>query len=76
MKAGNRLAKVAALAASVIIPISCAAAPGRPAQTQGGEEQVGLHSTIAFVSTRDDPAGHPWLAAEIYLTVTARTGGA
>jgi len=67
MKAGKRFARAAALAASVIIPISCTAAPGRRAQTQGGEEQARLQSTIAFVSTRDDPAGHPWLAAEIYL---------
>jgi TolB protein len=67
MKAWNRLAKVAALAASVTIPISCAAASGTRAQTQGGEEQAGLHSAIAFVSTRDDPAGNPLLAAEIYL---------
>jgi TolB protein len=67
MKAGNRLWKAAALAASVIIPISCAAGGGGRSQTQGGGEQAGLRSAIAFVSTRDDPAGNLRLASEIYL---------
>src|SRR6266542_874831 len=68
LSAGSRLgfAKAAALAASVIIPISCAAAPGTRAKTRRGEEAE-ARSTIAFVSTRGDPTGHPWLAAEIYL---------
>ncbi len=65
----------AALAASVMIAASGAALLGARAQTQGGrEKQPVLRSTIAFVSTRHDPAADPaidsqraWLAAEIYL---------
>src|SRR6266496_6043814 len=65
----------AALATSMVIGISGAALLGAWAQTQSrGEKQGVLRSTIAFVSTRHDPAADPavdaqraWLAAEIYL---------
>ena len=65
----------AALAASMVFGVSGAALFGAWARTQQRrEEQSGLHSTIAFVSTRHDPAADPavdpqraWLAAEIYL---------
>jgi TolB protein len=67
MNTRNKFANAAALAATVIIPVSCAAVPGTPAQTRSGEEQAELLSTIVFVSTRDDPTGNPLLAAEIYL---------
>src|SRR5438034_7141033 len=65
----------AALAASMVIGISGAALLGAWAQAQSraGKQEV-LRSTIAFVSTRHDPAADPavdaqraWLAAEIYL---------
>jgi TolB protein len=65
----------AALVASVIVGVSGAALLGAWAQPRksGGKETV-LHSAIAFVSTRHDPAADPavdaqraWLAAEIYL---------
>jgi len=69
MNTRAKFANAAALAASVIIPVSCAAVPSTRAQIQSGEEQAELRSTIAFVSTRDDPTGNPLLAAaEIYLT--------
>jgi hypothetical protein len=68
MNTRNRFAIAAALAASVIVPVSCAAVPSTRAQTQSGEERAELRSTIAFVSTRDDPTtSSPWLASEIYL---------
>src|SRR4030095_1848257 len=65
----------AALAASMLIGISGAALLGAWAQTQSrGEQQALLRSTIAFVSTRHDPAADPavdaqraWLPPEIYL---------
>ena len=65
----------AALAASVIIGVSGAALLGASAQAQNrGEKQAVLRPTIAFVSTRHDPAADPavdaqraLLAAEIYL---------
>jgi Tol biopolymer transport system component len=65
----------AALAASMVIGVSGVALLGAWARTQQRrEEQSGLRSTIAFVSTRHDPAADPavdpqraWLAAEIYL---------
>jgi Tol biopolymer transport system component len=71
----RRKIEKAALAASVMIAASGAALLGARAQTQGGrEKQPVLRSTIAFVSTRHDPAADPaidsqraWLAAEIYL---------
>src|SRR6266516_3348843 len=65
----------AALATSMVIGISGAALLGAWAQAQSraGKQEV-LRSTIAFVSTRHDPAADPavdaqraWLAAEIYL---------
>ncbi len=65
--------EMAALAASVMIAGSGAALLGAFAQTRR-EQQPALRSTIAFVSTRHDPAADPaidsqraWLAAEIYL---------
>jgi TolB protein len=65
----------AALAASVVIGVSGAALLGASAPTQNrGEKQAVLRSTIAFVSTRHEPAADPavdsqraWLATEIYL---------
>ena len=65
----------AALAASMVIGVSGVALLGAWAQTQKRDEkESGLRSTIAFVSTRHDPAADPavdpqraWLAAEIYL---------
>ncbi len=65
----------AALVASMVIGISGAALFGAWAQTENrGKKQPLLRSTIAFVSTRHDPAADPavdaqraWLAAEIYL---------
>jgi TolB protein len=65
----------AALAASVIIGVSSACLLGAWAQTQNrSEEQSTLRSTIAFVSTRHDPAVDSTvnpqgalLAAEVYL---------
>jgi TolB protein len=65
----------AALFASVIIGVSGAILLGALAQPQNrGEKHAALRSTIAFVSTRHDPAADPavdahraWLAAEIYL---------
>jgi len=65
----------AALAASMVIGVSGVALLGTWAQTQKRDEkESGLHSTIAFVSTRHDPAADPavdaqraWLATEIYL---------
>lgn len=70
----NGIEKVA-LTASVIIGVLSAAVLGVWAQPQSrGEKQSVLRSTIAFVSTRHDPAADPtvdpmraWLAAEIYL---------
>lgn len=67
MNTWNKFANAAALATSLIIPVSCAAVPSTRAQTQSGEEQAGLRSAITFVSTRDDPTGTPLLATEIYL---------
>src|SRR6266545_4697106 len=65
--------EMAALAASVMIAGSGAALLGAWAQTRG-EKQGVLRSTIAFVSTRHDPAADPAVdpqrvfhAAEIYL---------
>ena len=63
------------LAASIVIAVSGAVLLGAWARTQNrGEKQAVLRSTIAFVSTRHDPAADPavdaqraWLAAEIYL---------
>ena len=64
----------AALAASMVIGVSGVALLGTWAQTQTREKESELRSTIAFVSTRHDPAADPavdpqraWLAAEIYL---------
>jgi TolB protein len=65
----------AALAASMLIGVSAAAVLGSRAETSNrGEQQTGLRSTIAFVSTRHEPGADPaadptraWLAAEIYL---------
>jgi hypothetical protein len=64
-----------ALAASMLIGVSAVAILGAWAQAQNrGEKPSGLRSTIAFVSTRHEPAADPavdaqraWLAAEIYL---------
>src|SRR2546422_5721332 len=73
----NTLEKIkkAAVAASIAIAVSGAALLGAWAQTRNdGEKHSGLRSTIAFVSSRHDPAADPavdaqraWLAAEIYL---------
>src|SRR6266516_2667569 len=73
----NTLKKIkkAALAALMLIAVSGAALLGAWAQTRNdGEKHSGLRSTIAFVSSRHDPAADPavdaqraWLAAEIYL---------
>ena len=73
----NTLEKIkkAAVAASIAIAVSGAALLGAWAQTRNdGEKHTGLRSTIAFVSSRHDPAADPavdaqraWLAAEIYL---------
>ena len=64
----------AALAASMLIAVWGAALLAVRAQKNQGEKQSGLRSTIAFVSTRHDPAADPavdaqraWRAAEIYL---------
>src|SRR6266536_6198407 len=64
----------ATLAASVVIGVSGAALVSAWAPTQNREKLATLRSTIAFVSTRHDPAADPavdaqraWLAAEIYL---------
>jgi TolB protein len=65
----------AALAGLVAIGVSGATLLATWAQIQNrGKKQTVLHSTIAFVSTRHDPAADPavdsqraWLAAEIYL---------
>jgi TolB protein len=65
----------AALVGSVLIGLSGATVLATWAPIQrGGEKQTVLRSTIAFVSTRHDPAADPaidsqraWLAAEIYL---------
>jgi len=65
----------AALVASVIIGVLGAALLGAWAQPRNrSEKQAVLRSTIAFVSSRHDPAADPavdpqraWLAAEIYL---------
>src|SRR6266542_2524625 len=73
MKLGNEIKKV--LAASMLIGVLIGAALlGAWAQTRSDRQQSGLRSTIAFVSTRHDPAADPavnpqraWLAAEIYL---------
>src|SRR5438093_13558618 len=72
----NTLEKIkkAAVAASMAIAVSGAALLGAWAQTRNdGEKHSGLRSTIAFVSSRHDPAADPavdaqraWLAAEIY----------
>jgi TolB protein len=64
-----------ALVASMVIGILGAVLLGAWAQTQNrGEKQAVLRSTIAFVSTRHEPAADPavdaqraWLATEIYL---------
>ena len=74
MKLRKGIAK-SALAASIVIGVSGVALLGAWAQTQKRDEkESGLRSTIAFVSTRHDPAADPavdpqraWLAAEIYL---------
>src|SRR6266536_2598521 len=73
MKLGNEIKK--ALAASILIGVLIGAALfGAWAQTRSDRQQSGLRSTIAFVSTRHDPAADPavdpqraLLAAEIYL---------
>jgi len=64
-----------ALAASLFIGVSAAGLLGACAHARTrGEMQAPMHSTIAFVSTRHDPAADPavspqraLLAAEIYL---------
>lgn len=74
MNARNKVEK-AALAASITIAVSGAALLGARGQTTNkAEKQSGLQSTIAFVSSRHDPAADPavdaqraFLAAEIYL---------
>ncbi len=65
----------AALVALVIIGVSGATLLVAWAQPRNrGQKEAALRSTIAFVSTRHDPAADPavdpmraWLAAEIYL---------
>src|SRR6266545_1984676 len=74
MNTGKRIEK-AGLALSMAIAVSGVALLGAWAQTQKRDEKESrLRSTIAFVSTRHDPAADPavdpqraWLAAEIYL---------
>jgi Tol biopolymer transport system component len=74
MNTRRRIEK-AALAVSMVFAISGAALLGAWAQTKDdGEKPSELRSTIAFVSSRHDPAADPavdpqraWLAAEIYL---------
>jgi TolB protein len=63
----------AALAASMLFGVLGVALLSASAQSDA-EKQKALHSTIAFVSSRHDPAADPavdpqraWLAAEIYL---------
>ena len=61
-------AKAATLAAPVMFSIVWLFVFGVRAEGQKrGAAQFVLRSTIAFVSTRDDPTGNPLLAAEIYL---------
>src|SRR2546429_207892 len=73
MNLGKEIEK--ALAASLLIGLLGTALFGARVQTQPrGEKPAALRSTIAFVSSRHDPAAdpaidpqRPWLAAEIYL---------
>jgi TolB protein len=71
---GRKEIEKAALAASVIVGVWGAGLLGAWATWNRGEMQPTLRSTIAFVSTRHDPAADPTvnperalLAAEIYL---------
>jgi len=57
----------AAVAAPVMFSIVWMFVLGVRPEGQKGGAQFTLRSTIAFVSTRDDPASNPLLAAEIYL---------
>ena len=64
----------AALAVSMATAVSGAALLGAGGQTKNDGDKTGLRSTIAFVSSRDEPTADPaidpqraWLAAEIYL---------
>lgn len=73
MNVRKRIRKV--FSTFAVIGVSSAALLGAWAQTRNrGEKPATLRSTIAFVSTRHDPAADPavdgmraWLAAEIYL---------
>lgn len=57
-----------AIAAAVMMGVTGTVTPGAPAQTRDRDaRKPALHSTIAFVSTRHDPAGGLAKAAEIYL---------
>jgi TolB protein len=68
MNTQNDFAKAATLAAPVMFAIGWLFVLGVRAEGQnGGDGQFTLRSTIAFVSTRDDPTSNPLLAAEIYL---------
>ena len=63
----NTLEKIkkAAVAASMAIAVSGAALLGAWAQTRNdGEKHSGLRSTIAFVSSRHDPAADPAVDAQ------------
>jgi len=56
----NRISACTAVTGALLVA-GCARPPA------GDVEQASWQSTIAFVSTRDDSAGNPLLAAEIYL---------
>ena len=64
MNTRKRVGEIA-LAASMVIAVSGATLLGAWAQTSNdGEKQSGLRSTIAFVSTRHDPAADPAVDAQ------------
>jgi TolB protein len=68
MNTENNYAKAATVAAPVMFSILWLFALGVGAEGQeGSATHFTLRSTIAFVSTRDDPTGNPLLTAEIYL---------
>lgn len=68
MHTQNNYAKAAALAVPVMFSIVWLFVFGVRAEGQkNGAAHFALRSTIAFVSTRDDPTSNPLLAAEIYL---------
>jgi Tol biopolymer transport system component len=56
----------AGLSAS-IAPVNSSSAAAAGASTDAAQSNFVLESTVAFVSTRDNPTTNPLLAAEIYL---------